>query len=54
MGSRESLRATVSRMTEAIVVLLLWADLRQGCISGIGGGVRKHVVLLEKQQAEPQ
>lgn len=54
MGSREALRVTVSRMTEAIVVQLLWADLRHGCISGTGGGVRKLVSLLEKQQAEPK
>lgn len=46
-GKQKDWEATVSRMTEAIVVLRLWADLRQGCISGIGGGVRKHVVLLE-------
>lgn len=54
MGSREALRATVSRMTEAIVVLFLWADLKQSCIAGTGGGIRKLVVLLGKQQAAPK
>lgn len=48
MGSREALRVTVSRMTAAIVVLCLWAELRRVCIAGNGGGVRKLVVLLEK------
>lgn len=45
---------TVSRMTAAIVVLCQWAELRQVCIAGTGGGVRKLVVLLKKQQTGPE
>lgn len=52
MGSEEALRATVSGMTEAIVVPFQWADFRVVCIAATGGGVRKLVVLLEKPPAE--
>lgn len=43
----------VSRMTEAFVELVLWADFRQVCIAAAGGGMTKLEVLQEKQGAGP-
>lgn len=48
MGSREALGVTVSRMTAAIVVQCLWAQLRQVCIAGTDGGVRKTCGFCER------
>lgn len=49
MGSTEALGVNVSRMTAAIVVFYLWAELRQVCIA-LSGAARKLAVLLDKHK----